>query len=96
MTVKIRLARCGRRHQPEYYITVANSFCARDGKYIERIGYYNSIPDQNEKKVVLLNFSRVKYWIAKGASPTGVVYQLFSKAGLVPDHPFSKINHETR
>jgi small subunit ribosomal protein S16 len=90
MTVKIRLARCGMRHNPEYYITIANSYCARDGKYIERIGYYNSVPDSSQKKVVMLDFSRAKYWISRGASPTGVVYGLFAKAGLVPEHPFSK------
>lgn len=87
MVVRIRLARCGGRHNPHYRINVANSFNKRDGRHIERLGNYSPIPDKNGCKTVQLNFDRVKYWLGVGAQPTETVSSLLYMAGLLPPKP---------
>ena len=80
MTVKIRFARFGLKHQPRYRIFVANSFDKRDGRHIEWIGSYNPFPDAKEKaKLCQLDFERARYWLGVGAQPTEPVQRLFSK-----------------
>lgn len=79
MTVKIRLARIGQRHQPLYKIRVANSWAKRDGKFIEQIGSYDPRPDDTGVKYCDLDFERVKYWISVGAQPTNTVSRLLGK-----------------
>lgn len=76
MPVRIRLARIGGRRQPIYSINVANSFSKRDGKYIENVGRYSSLPDENGIKRVYLSFSRIKYWLSVGAQPTPIISRL--------------------
>lgn len=72
--VKIRLKRVGRRHIPLYRIVVADSRRARDGKYLEAIGYYNP-----KTKQLTLNKERVEYWLSKGAQPTDTTKRLISR-----------------
>jgi small subunit ribosomal protein S16 len=80
MTVKIRFARFGLKHQPRYRIVVANSFDKRDGKHIEWLGSYNPFPDpKTNSKLCQLDFERAKYWLGVGAQPTDPVQRLFSK-----------------
>lgn len=94
-SVRIRLARFGRKRAPFYNIVVANARSGRDKQPIEVVGTYNPIPTQvtaAEKaqgvlptKDIRLDFSRSKYWIGVGAQPTPVVQRLFKKAGIL--HP---------
>ena len=64
--VKIRLARAGAKKRPFYHVVAANSRSARDGRFIERIGFYNPNAKGGEKKLEL-NLDRLKYWKDQGA-----------------------------
>lgn len=73
--VVIRLSRGGAKKRPFYHIVVADRRRARDGRCIERIGYYNPIP--RGKDVGLhLDHERALYWISKGAQPSERVQKL--------------------
>ena len=64
--VTIRLARGGAKKRPFYHIVVADSRCARDGRYIERIGFLNPIAAEKEERIRLQK-ERLEYWLSKGA-----------------------------
>ncbi|CCM10203.1 30S ribosomal protein S16 [Cardinium endosymbiont cEper1 of Encarsia pergandiella] len=80
MAVKIRLARCGRRHLAEYDIVVADARSPRDGRFIEKIGNYN--PNAAPATVKLNEASALK-WLFQGAQPTDTVKTLLSKQGIM-------------
>ncbi len=67
--VTIRLARGGAKKRPFYHIVVADSRRARDGRFIERIGYFNPMAAQNEPKLTL-DSERMNYWLSQGAKPS--------------------------
>ena len=73
--VVIRLSRYGTKKRPFYYVTVTNSRNARDGRFIERVGFYNPIAKGGEVKLQL-NQERITYWISKGAVPSERVSHL--------------------
>ncbi len=76
--VVIRLSRQGAKGRPFYKIVVADKRCPRDGRCIERIGYYN--PSASGKDVPLhLEMERAQYWLSKGAQPSDVVARLIKK-----------------
>lgn len=64
MAVKIRLTRLGKKNQPKYRIVVADESKKRDGKYIEKIGFYDPIP---EPHILTIDQDKLKFWIARGA-----------------------------
>lgn len=76
MSVRIRLARHGRRKHPIYRIVVADSRSPRDGRFLEVIGSYN--PQNNDE--VRLDAERLKEWMQKGALPSETVGRLIRKA----------------
>jgi small subunit ribosomal protein S16 len=77
--VKIRLARGGAKKRPFYHVVVADERCARDGRSIERVGFYN--PIATGKDVPLqLDLARVDHWLGVGAQPTDKVKQLIKLA----------------
>ena len=77
--VKIRLSRGGAKGRPFYHIVVADERYARDGRSIERLGFFN--PVAAGKDVPLeLNVARANEWIAKGAQPTEKVRALLKRA----------------
>ncbi|MBF13557.1 MAG: 30S ribosomal protein S16 [Legionellales bacterium] len=76
---RIRLQRFGRCHQPFYAIVVANKKSKRDGKCIERLGYYNPFAAGSEK-TINLNIERYQYWFEKGAQPSDKAKYLFKLA----------------
>lgn len=78
--VKIRLKRIGAHKQPSYRIVVADSRCARDGKFIEEIGFFDPLPDPEEIRV---DGDKAKEWISKGAQPTERVKSLLKKSGVL-------------
>ncbi len=80
MAVKIRLQRKGRKKRPFYYIVVADSRSPRDGKFIERIGSYDPIP---QIPYVEINTDRAIHWLNTGAIPTKTVRNLLSKEGVL-------------
>lgn len=75
--VKIRLARGGSKNKPYYRVVVADSRKKRDGRFIERIGFYNPMVTENRFGV---DMERVKYWESVGAQPTDRVRKLIAKA----------------
>ncbi len=82
MALKIRLSRGGRKSRPFYRIVVADSRMPRDGRYIERLGTYNPLlNDQDENRVTLVK-ERIEYWLSQGAKPSERVAIFLGKAGL--------------
>ncbi|MCB1602017.1 MAG: 30S ribosomal protein S16 [Lysobacterales bacterium] len=77
--VKIRLARGGAKKRPFYYIVVADERHARDGRSIERLGFYNPIA-QGKEVPLTVDLERVKHWVGVGAQPTEKVRQLIKIA----------------
>ncbi|WP_058835097.1 30S ribosomal protein S16 [Luteimonas abyssi] len=78
--VKIRLTRGGAKKRPFYHIIVTDSRSARDGRNIERLGYYNPVAAGNEQRVVL-DTARVDHWVGQGAQLTDKVRALYKEAG---------------
>ncbi|MDI3259561.1 MAG: 30S ribosomal protein S16 [Sinobacteraceae bacterium] len=64
--VKIRLARAGAKKRPFYHVVATESRSARDGRFIERLGYYNPNAQGGEKKMVV-DIARIEYWKGCGA-----------------------------
>ena len=80
MAVKIRLRRMGAKKAPFYRVVVADSRCARDGKFIEEIGYFNPLTKPEEIKI---DSEKAKKWIANGAQPTDTVKALLKKSNII-------------
>ena len=76
--VKIRLKRMGAHKKPFYRVVVADSRNARNGKFIEELGYYNPLTNPADIKIDL---EKAEKWIAQGAQPTDTVRELLKKAG---------------
>ena len=73
--VTIRLARGGSKKRPFYHITVADSRRARDGRYIERVGFFNPLARGEEERLRVDN-TRVDYWLGQGAQASDRVSKL--------------------
>ena len=80
MSVKIRLARHGKKGYAFYHIVVADSRAPRDGKFIEKIGTYN--PNTNPATIDL-NFDKALDWLQKGAQPTDTARTILSENGVM-------------
>lgn len=76
--VVIRLARGGSKKRPFYYLTVADSRNARDGRFIERVGFFNPIARGQEERI-RVSLDRVDYWVSKGAQTSDRVAQLLKE-----------------
>jgi small subunit ribosomal protein S16 len=76
--VVIRLARGGAKNRPFYNVVVADSRMPRDGRFIERIGFYNPKAAENEPKF-RLELARVAHWVSKGAQPSDAVKKLIKR-----------------
>ena len=77
--VKIRLTRGGAKKRPLYHVIVTDSRSARDGRNIERVGFYNPVAQGAEKRVEL-NLERIKHWVDNGAQLTDKVADLYKAA----------------
>ena len=78
--VKIRLKRMGMKKKPFYRIVVADERAARDGRFIDEIGYYD--PLQNPA-AVRVDTEKAKTWMKNGAQPTDTVRGLLKEAGAL-------------
>jgi small subunit ribosomal protein S16 len=76
--VKLRLARTGAKKQPFYHIVAADSRNRRDGRYIERLGFFNPVA-RGRSETLRLNLERVDYWLGCGAQTTGRVAYLIKQ-----------------
>ena len=80
----IRLARSGAKKRPFYHISVADSRMPRDGRFVERVGYYNPIASGQEVRLEV-NVERIDYWISKGAQPSDRVLNLLKQNKETPE-----------
>jgi small subunit ribosomal protein S16 len=83
MALRIRLARGGTKKRPHYAIVIADSHSPRDGRFIEKIGYYNPILPRDHADRLKLDLDKAKAWIAKGAVASDRVHRFLSDAGVV-------------
>lgn len=75
--VTIRLARGGSKKRPFYHITVADSRNARNGRFIERVGFYNPIA-RGQEETLRLDKERLDYWVSQGAQLSDRVAKIVS------------------
>lgn len=76
--VTIRLARGGAKKRPYYHIVVTDSRNRRDGRYIERLGFFNPVAS-GQADTLSVNAERVQYWLSKGAQPSDRVAKLIKQ-----------------
>jgi small subunit ribosomal protein S16 len=84
MSLRIRLARGGAKKRPFYRIVVADSRSPRDGRFIEKIGFYNPMVEKNHPERLRLDEARAKYWLSVGATPSDRVARFLGQAEIVP------------
>ena len=77
--VTIRLARGGSKKRPFYHLTVADQRNPRDGRFIERVGFFNPMA-RGQEEPLRLDFERIDYWLGKGAQPSERVASLIKSA----------------
>ncbi|KMQ82855.1 30s ribosomal protein s16 [Lasius niger] len=78
--VKIRLSRGGAKGRPFYHVVVTDQRNKRDGRSIERVGFYNPVASGKDPRLVL-NLERVQAWLSKGAQLSDKVQALVKEAG---------------
>jgi small subunit ribosomal protein S16 len=83
MSVVIRMSRAGTKKRPIYHIVVADSRSPRDGRFIERLGYFNPLLPKDKPERLKLDLDKVKAWMAKGALPSDRVSRFLDAAGLM-------------
>ena len=83
MALKLRLARGGSKKRPHYAIVVADSRSPRDGRFIEKIGFYNPLLPKDHADRLKLDLDKAKAWLGKGAIATDRVHRFLSDAGVV-------------
>jgi small subunit ribosomal protein S16 len=83
MSVVIRMARAGTKKRPVYHIVVADSRSPRDGRFIERLGYFNPLLPKERTDRLKLDLDKVKAWMAKGARPSDRVTRFLDAAGIM-------------
>jgi small subunit ribosomal protein S16 len=84
MSVRIRLARGGAKKRPYYRIVAADSRCARDGRFLERLGSYNPLLPAEHAERLVLNEERIRHWLGNGAQISDRVARFLDKAGILP------------
>jgi len=82
--IKLRLSRGGTKKRPVYKVVVADSRFARDGRFIEKVGFFNPLLPKEKKERIGLNAERIKYWLGQGAQPTTRVARILGENELIP------------
>jgi len=82
MPVVIRMARAGTKKRPFYHIVAADSRAPRDGRFIERLGYFNPLLPKDKEERLKLDMDKVKAWMEKGAQPSDRVMRFLDAAGV--------------
>ena len=83
MAVRIRLSRAGAKKRPHYRVIVADARNPRDGRFLERVGTYHPLLPRDHPDRVTLKIDRIKYWLEKGARPSGRVAKFLGAENLV-------------
>ena len=99
--LKIRLSMGGAKKRPVYKIVVADSRFPRDGRFIEKVGFFNPLLPKTKKERFNLEVERIKHWISKGAKPTLRVSRILGEAEIYPmppkrNNPFKAIPKKDR
>ena len=74
----------GAKKRPVYKIVVADSRFPRDGRFIEKLGFFNPLVPKNKKDRVKLEVERIKHWMSQGAKPTIRVARILGEAEIIP------------
>jgi small subunit ribosomal protein S16 len=82
MPVVIRMSRAGTKKRPFYHIVAADSRSPRDGRFIERLGFFNPLLPKDNAERLKLDMEKVKDWIKKGAQPSDRVMRFLDAAGV--------------
>ena len=82
MSLVIRMARAGTKKRPFYIIVVADSRSPRDGRFIERLGFFNPLLPKEKAERLKLDLDKVKDWMKKGAQPSDRVMRFLDAAGV--------------
>ena len=91
--VTIRLARRGAKNSPFYHVTVAERTAKRDGRFIERVGFFNPVARGNAERL-RIDLERVDYWLSVGAIPSDRVASLVKEARKLGSAPPAKVETE--
>ena len=83
MPVVLRMARAGTKKRPIYHIVAADSRSPRDGRFIERLGFFNQLLPKDNAERLKLDMDKVKAWIAKGAQPSDRIKRFLDAAGVM-------------
>ena len=83
MSLKIRLARGGAKKRPFYHIVVADSRSPRDGRFIEKLGFYNPMVPKDHEDRLRLNRERIEHWLKTGAKPTERVALFLGRENII-------------
>lgn len=83
MSVKIRLRRDGAKKRPFYHVVAADSRRARNGRFIEELGYYNPLVAKDAEPILVLKEDRIRYWLSVGAQPSDTAAALLKRQGLM-------------
>jgi small subunit ribosomal protein S16 len=81
------MARAGTKKRPVYHIVAADSRFPRDGRFIERLGYFNPLLPKDHKDRLKLDLDKMKAWMAKGAQPSDRIMRLLDAAGVAKRQP---------
>ncbi len=82
--LRIRLSMGGVKKRPVYKIVVADSRFPRDGRFIEKLGFFNPLLPKEKKERIALESERIKYWLSKGAQPTNRVARILGENNFIP------------
>jgi len=82
MSLVIRMARAGTKKRPVYHIVIADSRAPRDGRFIERLGYFNPLLPKEKTERLKLDLEKVQGWMKKGAQPSDRVMRFLDAAGI--------------
>ncbi len=82
MSLVIRMARAGTKKRPFYHIVLADSRSPRDGRFIERLGYFNPLLPKEKTERLKLDLDKVQAWMKKGAQPSDRVMRFLDAAGI--------------
>src|ERR1700752_1622470 len=83
MSLKIRLARAGTKKRTGYQFVAPATRRPPDGRYIERLGYFNPVMAKDDKDRLKLDLEKVQAWMKKGALPTDRVARFLDEAGVM-------------
>ena len=81
--LRLRLSMGGTKKRPVYKIVVADSRFPRDGRFIEKLGFFNPLLPKEKKERIGLQSDRIKYWLSQGAKPTMRVARLLGENQLM-------------